>query len=162
MADMLAEIKRLWDHAAWADRLLADALESSGGEPAAALNELCHVLGASEVWLARIERRLPLLAVWPTLGLTELRPAVSGLHARYGEFFGRLSEHGLSSSIEYVNSAGVRFENQMGDILLHAALHGQYHRGKVNLLLRQAGRAPVPCDYIAFIRGVPAAITKPR
>ena len=37
------------------------------------------------------------------------------------------------------------------------ALHGQYHRGKVNLLLRQGGHAPAPVDYVAFVRGVPAA-----
>lgn len=36
-------------------------------------------------------------------------------------------------------------------------MHGQYHRGKVNLLLRQADRTPAPTDYIAFVRGVPAA-----
>ncbi|MFQ5740386.1 MAG: DinB family protein [Acidobacteriota bacterium] len=33
----------------------------------------------------------------------------------------------------------------------------QYHRGKVNLLLRQAGHAPAATDFIAFVRGAPAA-----
>ena len=41
--------------------------------------------------------------------------------------------------------------------LLHVPLHGQYHRGKINLLLRQAGRQPAPTDYITFVRGVSAA-----
>jgi hypothetical protein len=41
-------------------------------------------------------------------------------------------------------------------------LHGQYHRGKVNLLLRQEGEQPAPTDYIAFVRGVPAAVTVPE
>jgi uncharacterized damage-inducible protein DinB len=39
-------------------------------------------------------------------------------------------------------------------------LHGQYHRGKINLLLRQAGLAPAPVDFISFVRGVPAATTR--
>ena len=45
--------------------------------------------------------------------------------------------------------------------MMHVALHGQYHRGKVNLLLRQEGLPPVPPDFIAWVRGVPAATTQP-
>jgi uncharacterized damage-inducible protein DinB len=47
----------------------------------------------------------------------------------------------------------------VGDILLQVALHGQYHRGKVNLLLRDAALPPAPVDFISFARGVPAATT---
>lgn len=49
------------------------------------------------------------------------------------------------------------FTNATGDILLHVVLHAQYHRGKVNLLLRQTGGEAAPADFIAFMRGVPAA-----
>ena len=34
---------------------------------------------------------------------------------------------------------------------------GQYHRGKINLLLRQQQATPIPVDCIAFLRGSPAA-----
>ena len=34
----------------------------------------------------------------------------------------------------------VTFTTPLGEILLHVALHGQYHRGKINLLLRILGR----------------------
>ena len=40
-------------------------------------------------------------------------------------------------------------------------VHGQYHRGKVNLLLRQEGMSPVPGDFIAYVRGAPAATSRP-
>jgi uncharacterized damage-inducible protein DinB len=43
------------------------------------------------------------------------------------------------------------------DILLHTCLHGAYHRGQIARDLRQAGDPPEPTDYIAFIRGSPAA-----
>jgi uncharacterized damage-inducible protein DinB len=58
-----------------------------------------------------------------------------------------------------VNSAGQSFETPVSDMLLQVALHGQYHRGKINLMLRQAHLPPTPTDYIAFARGVPAATT---
>jgi uncharacterized damage-inducible protein DinB len=63
----------------------------------------------------------------------------------------------VTRGIGYTNSAGRSFVTPVGDILLHVALHGQYHRGKVNLLLRQAELEPAPVDFIGFVRGVPAA-----
>ena len=75
----------------------------------------------------------------------------------YRAFLAGLRNADLSALVTYTNSAGVRFTSTVGDILVHVALHGQYHRGKVNLLLRQAGHAPAAADYIAFARGAPAA-----
>jgi uncharacterized damage-inducible protein DinB len=43
------------------------------------------------------------------------------------------------------------------DILLQIFLHGTYHRGQVALLLRQGEATPAPTDYIAYVRGAPAA-----
>ncbi len=159
---MLDQIKRLCEHAAWADRLLAEAFGSAGEEAALARKEFGHVLGTAETWLARIEGRPATLAIWPDISPADLKAAVAGVHGRYSEFVGRLPDDAFAQEISYVNSVGKRFTNRIEDILLHGALHGQYHRGKINLLFRQAGMAPVPTDYIAFIRGVPAAITKPR
>jgi uncharacterized damage-inducible protein DinB len=159
---VLPGIRRLWDHARWADQRLLAAIQENQGEPPEAFREFCHLLGAGETWLARLERRTPRLPVWPELTLDGAATETGFLHAGYEAFLGRLTEAGLSATIEYLNTAGQRFENAVSDILVHAALHAQYHRGKVNLLLRQSGRTPVPADYIAFVRGVPAAITKPR
>lgn len=43
------------------------------------------------------------------------------------------------------------------DILLHLAPHGTYRQGQVSTRLRQNGQEPTPTDYIAYIRGAPAA-----
>lgn len=157
---MLAEIRRLWDHARWADQRLLTALGENGGEPAEAWREFAHVIGTAETWLARIQGRTPALPIWPDS--SELPAAVGAVHAGYDDYLGRLTEDGLRRTFGYLNSAGQAFSNTVLEVLMHAALHGQYHRGKVNLLLRQAGRSPVPTDYIAFVRGAPAAVTPPR
>jgi len=36
-------------------------------------------------------------------------------------------------------------------------MHGCYHRGQVAMLIRDGGGTPAPTDYIAFVRGAPAA-----
>ena len=153
------QARRLWDHAGWADDLLLACLEAHAAVPAEALREYAHVLGTAEVWLSRLESRPPKAPVWPELPLPELRVLAGAVRAGYQACLASLTEADLARGIAYTNSAGRSFVTPVGDILLHGALHGQYHRGKVNLLLREAGLAPAPVDFIAFVRGVPAATT---
>ncbi len=155
----LEQLRRLWDHAAWADLALLAELERLPAIPAEVLREYAHILGAESVWLARLEGRAPTSAIWPDLAL----PAVGALAqenlAAYARFFAGLRDSGLARNVAYVNSAGLVFTNTMSDILLQVLLHGQYHRGKMNLLLRESALEPVPFDFITFVRGRPAATT---
>lgn len=153
----LDEVRRLWAHAVWADGRLLDALRAGGEPPAEALVEYAHVLGAEETWLARLEGRAPSAPVWPEPSLEDAAALAARLSEGYGRYLEGLTERKLEEPVTYRNSAGVEFTNTVGDILLHVALHGQYHRGKVNLLLRRAGREPAPADYIAWVRGAAAA-----
>lgn len=155
--DMLGTIRRLWLHVAWADHLLLEALEASPPAPAESLREYAHILGADEIWLARLEGRSATAPVWPKMELPQLRRVVQELHAAYGRYLAALDGDRLLDQVSYTTSAGLAYSTPAQDILLHVALHAHYHRGKVNLLLRQAGLAPAPADYIAFIRGAPAA-----
>lgn len=157
---MLSTITKLWAHLAWADGILLDALRA-GPIPEAAVREYAHILGAEEVWLARMEQRPSQTPVWPELPLDQVESLAGMLQQGYRGFLERLDERGLERVVAYTNTAGKSFENTIQDILLHVALHGQYHRGKVNLILRQGGHPPAPTDYIAYIRGVPAARTGP-
>ncbi len=158
---MLAAIRRLRDHLAWADDRLLTALAAGSSPPAEALREYAHILGADEVWLARLEQRAPATPVWPGLDLPQLRTLADEVHAGYSRYLAALDEADLMREVSYRNSAGQSFRTPVQDILLHVALHAQYHRGKVNLLLREAGLEPMPTDYIAFVRGAPAAVTQP-
>lgn len=153
------DARRLWHHARWADRLVLASLQAHAEVPAEVLREFNHILGADEVWLSRITRRDSRAPVWPELTLAEAGALVEAVHRGYQAYFEGLEESGLHRMAAYTNSAGQSFETPVGEILLHVALHAQYHRGKINQLLRQAGQVPVPTDYIAFSRGVPAATT---
>jgi uncharacterized damage-inducible protein DinB len=153
----IEQLRRLWQHAVWADDKLLSALRALGDPPPAAMREYAHVLATAEVWLSRMEGRPARVAIWPTLDVAGLEALANDVRAGYNAFFERLAESDLDRSSSYVNSAGQQFETPIGEILLHVALHGQYHRGKVNVFLRESGEEPVPTDYIAFVRGVPAA-----
>ena len=128
--------------------------------PPDALREYAHIVGAQENWLARLEGRTPTLAIWPALTRDELASASDRAMAGYDAYLARLDPATLPSKVHYTNSAGKLFDTPVSDILLHVPMHSQYHRGKVNHILRAAGLEPVPTDFIAFVRGVPAATTR--
>jgi len=153
----LAFIRQLARHCAWADDQLFRALSDAVGVPEQAWSEYAHVLGAEETWLARMEGRASSLPVWPTLSPQKCAAFKDTLANAYSAFLATLSEDDLDRDVTYTTSDGRTFTNSIGDMLAQFALHGQYHRGKMNLLLRQGEFTPAPVDLIAFIRGAPAA-----
>jgi uncharacterized damage-inducible protein DinB len=151
------DLARLFAHLDWADRRALEMLRAT--PDADALRRLAHVLAAEEVWLARLEGRAPTQPVWPALDLDACAALVDENRARWSAYLGALTAEALAGEVAYVNSAGQSFRSRLDDILLHVLLHGQYHRGQVALLVRAAGGEPSGTDFIAFVRGVPAAVT---
>ncbi|MEQ9104145.1 MAG: DinB family protein [Rhodothermales bacterium] len=87
----------------------------------------------------------------------DLETEILRLAESYRRYCDGLNDEHLSSDCTYTNSAGASFSTPVADVLLHVFMHGMYHRGRINLLIRQAGGDPAPADYIAFVRGAAAA-----
>jgi uncharacterized damage-inducible protein DinB len=150
-------LSRLFSHMAWADEQALAALRKAGGASELAHTELAHILGTEHVWLTRLEGRPAEVAVWPELTLDECELLSRETRAGFLAYLERTGDSALERTVHYRNSAGAEFDTKASDILLHVALHGSYHRGKVAAALRGGGAEPAPTDYIAFVRGVPAA-----
>jgi uncharacterized damage-inducible protein DinB len=155
-------LRRLFDHLEWADDRVLRSLRETPAIPPKALELFAHVLGAEHVWLARLRQIPAQLAVWPSLDLEQCATVARENRDGYAAVLDDIGAEGLSEEILYTNSAGASFRTPADDILLHVALHGCYHRGQVAFLLRQNGAVPQPTDYIAFVRGAPAATRSPR
>lgn len=154
-AEALALIGRLFAHLEWADARAVESIRRSPNDRA--LELLAHVLGAEHVWLSRITGTPPQVAVWPALSIEECAALAAELQAEFRTLLASLDATSAERVIHYRNSAGDAYANRVSDILLHVVLHGMYHRGQVALVLRGSGGEPVPGDYIAFVRGAPAA-----
>lgn len=150
-------IVRLFVHLAWADREALRSLRESAADLPKPRELMAHVLGAESVWLARIEGRDPEVPVWPELSLDACEELAGRVHAAYAGLATRLDDEGHRRNVRYRNSAGLTFDSTIGDILVHVALHGAYHRGQIAALVRAAGSTPSPTDYIGFVRGTAAA-----
>lgn len=158
---MVGYLTKLVDHLEWADAATLSALENAPGSDGRALTVYAHIIGAEAVWLARISGRPHDVAVWPTLSLNESRALGARNVAELKTMLRAADQASIEREIEYRNSAGQSFRSKVEDILLHVCLHGAYHRGQIAQMIRQGGGEPAPTDFIAFIRGVPAAKTIP-
>jgi uncharacterized damage-inducible protein DinB len=146
-------IQRLLDHMAWADERVVDRIGDGAGLSPQMLRLLSHLLAAERIWLDRL-RGAPAAAieVWPDLSPEGCRDLLGRNREDYRQFLSERGPEEMSRVMTYRNSAGKEFETAVGDILMHVALHGAYHRGQIAMALRQGGEAPVNTDFIAFVR----------
>ncbi len=149
---MTEHLDLLRRHGVWADARMLTALRSATQVPPAALREQAHVRGTQATWLARVKGEQPLLEIWPDLTLDGLEEAGQVLDRMLHDLHSGLGRDDIGRVVSYHNSSGGPFETPLADILLHLALHGQYHRGKANAALRAAGVEPVAVDYIVWSR----------
>jgi uncharacterized damage-inducible protein DinB len=147
MPDLLSS---LYDHMFWAHDALVEELRREPPD-AETLRLFAHVVAAEHLWLSRIDLARPRVAVWPALSLDEVAKLEAENRARLRELLQRRDDT-RSQRVRYRNSAGKDFENSVGEILTHVALHGHYHRGQIARAMRLAGREPVYTDYIGFVR----------
>lgn len=150
----MRNILALFDQLYWADKRLFEALESAGNPPAAAIRLYDHILNAERVWLTRLEGNdSSHLPIWTSPdSLDGIRERIEANHSDFARFLSALDVAALDAALEYRNQSGAAFRNTVRDILLHVALHGHYHRGQINQLLRGAGFEPINVDYITFVR----------
>ena len=148
---------KLVDHMEWADKRALASLRTMPNPPPPAVELMAHVLGAERVWLSRIQGQSSPIAVWPKLTLDEAERVLAENFDGYKRLLAKLSSEGLQRPITYKTSAGDQFTSTVEDILTQVITHGSYHRGQIAAQVRTAGGTPNPTDYIAYIRGAPAA-----
>jgi uncharacterized damage-inducible protein DinB len=149
----------LFDHLVDADRRSREALDTLDPESRAharAVEIFAHLAASEHVWLARLQGGEPTHSVWPELDADEALQLAADSAAGLAAVARSLDLEGTMRTLTYRNSAGREFTDPVGDILLHLALHGSYHRGQIALLVRDGGGSPASTDYIAFVRGAPA------
>lgn len=148
----LETIQSMFKHLHWANQQILETLQNSK-ENKQANNLFSHILHAENVWYTRLKgadsSHLP---IWSEVSVESCVEMVNQNHHNYDELLSTLSNSNLDQLVSYKNSNGTKFDNSIRDILTHVALHGQYHRGQINQLLRAANKEPISVDYILFRR----------
>jgi uncharacterized damage-inducible protein DinB len=153
---MIEHIDRLFRHMTWADdrlfTLMKDIdLDADAGRETARL--LAHLIAAERVWLLRATAGDPSsVPIWPDWPASETAGVARETRAGYQRLLDGLDQRDLRRIVEYRNSKGVAFQTELGDILLHVAMHGSYHRGQIAAAVRRGGGEPFNTDYITWAR----------
>jgi uncharacterized damage-inducible protein DinB len=145
--------RRLFDYDYWANSETLATLETvpSGVEkPRKTFN---HVIGAQQIWLARLDNPAPPSAQpWPDLTLEECALAIEDLHRRWNDLLENLTPERLAGDLVYKNLKGIEHRTPIQDVLMHLILHSAYHRGQVTAAVREMGGKPAPTDYAVYLR----------
>jgi uncharacterized damage-inducible protein DinB len=146
-------IRIMFEHLHWANHRILETLQNMEGENKKVINLFSHILLAEHVWYTRLKgldsSKLP---IWAEVDLAVCADLVTHNNENYSKFLSGISNSPLDQVVSYRNSIGKEFNNTIRDILTHVALHGQYHRGQINLLLRINEIEPVNVDFITYRR----------
>lgn len=147
----VAWFARLLRYDAWAN---AETLASLRTErpPAKAVRWMAHIVGAGEIWHARLRDEPPTMAVWPDLDLDACAAGVARLAERWPRYLDTLADGDLQDGVGYRNSRGESWTSTVADILTHVTLHGAYHRAQIAAAVREAGGEPAYTDFIHAAR----------
>lgn len=146
----------LFHYTRWANREIITAVETVDEHDAAwsrIIRLLSHIMRAQEIWLGRVQDTDGArTAVWDD---DDLETCIRRAETSTQDWLTHLeacTEADFEVAIEYTNSKGQPFTNELRDICAHIVNHGTHHRSQIALLLRDAGIAPPPTDYIVYLR----------
>ena len=146
-------IRNMYEHLHWSNQRILETLQNVERENEQINRLFSHILLAEMVWLARLKgsdsSNLP---IWSEVSLEACAEIANSNNQNFKDFLSGLTNPALEQIVSYRNSKGMEFKNSVRDILTHVALHGQYHRGQINQLLRANDAEPVILDFIAFKR----------
>jgi len=151
--EMLETIRQLFAYGGWANARILTAVGPSSRHHQKALQLLAQLLVSERIWLLRLKGEdTSAINKSPELLFAECENLANENQRAYTGLLCSLSEDKLNSLVTYRNFKGTEFHTPIGEILMHVALHGTYHRGQIAIAMRAEGGIPVDTDFITFVR----------
>lgn len=110
---------------------------------------MSHILSVHHVWIHRIMKTPDNHNTWriiPDNNWTNKNFQLKEISEKI------IDKFGIDQIIDYSNSKGNRFSNEIKDIFFHVINHSNYHRAQINQLFRSDLIEPVSVDYIFYKR----------
>lgn len=131
----------------------ADLEAPRGGSFGSLRATLVHLLGAEQVWGARLagqKQTMPQPEAYPTraAAISAWRESTAALRA----YVDQLPEGEVIGEIQFANLKGVVGSSRIHEIFLQLFAHHSYHRGQLVYMLREMGHPVQGTDFMAFCR----------
>lgn len=142
--------KELLEYSHHFNQKLCDAFNDNAGKTSEkAVKLYSHILNAHRIWNNRIEPKQTVFGVWDIHPIQDCRN-IDNLN--YEQSLLILDQFDLDETINYTNTKGQAFNNNIRDIIFHVINHSTYHRGQIATEFRQNGLEPLITDYIFYKR----------
>ena len=140
--------KELFEYSHYFNQKLSDVFNESPEKTSEkALNLYNHILNAHQIWNNRIELKQTTFGVWELHPIQDLKNIDK---TNFEQSFEILDKFDLNETINYTNSKGQVFRNNIRDLLFHIINHSTYHRGQIALEFKQHGLEPLITDFIVY------------
>ena len=143
-------LQQLFDYNFYCSKKLIQQCSGLENLPENCKRLFSHILNAHHIWNHR------LLGIPSDFGVWDEHPLNNWEDIHYDnqratfEIIGNTDN--FEKRVDYENSEGRRFSNEIKDILFHIINHSTHHRGQVMMELRAAGIVPEQLDYIYYKR----------
>ncbi len=156
---MLALIRDLVQHQAWADASLLQSIHAhrAARNDAILLDNLRHIVGVHRYFLSLFQQR-PFnqeQAFAPNATIIELEEHFRHVHREQLEFVKALTEAALARPMPIPSIEGT--EPNLAQALLQVVMHSQNHRGQCLTRLRELGGTPPTLDFVVWVKNQPSA-----
>ncbi|MED4461560.1 DinB family protein [Metabacillus fastidiosus] len=144
---------KMYEHLNWANSRILQRIQIGKDAAREARRLFSHLLFAERVWFMRLKGEdCSSLNIWCELDIEGCEILVKENEEMIRAYFTYLEDGILDKEIVYKNSKGIEYISSIREILTHVALHGHYHRGQINFLLRTNDLEPVEIDFITWTR----------
>ncbi len=143
-------LQQLFDYNFYCNKQLLDQFEEINKPPKKSVELFNHILNSHHVWNHRILGKKPEYEVWE-----KHKPKTwNDIHYenQRTSFEIITNTEDFSERIDYTNSKGRTYANELKDILFHVVNHATHHRGQILMDLRKSKIEPRPLDYIFYKR----------
>ena len=156
---MLALIRDLVQHQAWADASLLQSIHSHriARTDAVLLENLRHIVGVHRYFLSLFQESAfdKVTAFAPEATIAELEEHFRHAHREQLQFVKTLTEADLKRRLAVPAIEGK--DPTLAQALLQVVLHSQNHRGQCLTRLRELGGTPPTLDFVVWVKNQPGA-----
>ncbi len=143
-------LQQLFDYNFYCNKKLIAQCGSQENIPENCTRLFSHILNAHHIWNQRILESPVKYTVWQEHPFEDWEDIHYDNQRTSFEIITNADD--LNKRVEYENSEGRTFANELKDILFHIVNHSTHHRGQILMDFRGSGIIPEPLDYIFYKR----------
>lgn len=143
-------LQQLFDYNYYCNKNLIAQCGSLENIPENCTRLFSHILNAHHIWNQRILGNSSEYSVWQEHPFAKWEDIHYDNQRSSFEIITNAND--LHKRVDYENSEGRTFANEVQDILFHVVNHSTHHRGQILKDFRDSGIVPEPLDYIFYKR----------